>query len=318
MKRAPGIPGVPGGEAALADLRARLRAALGPVGIWSFALQAHGATSARATVAALEGIGYRSAWFPETIASKEAFAHAAVLLGAGGSTVVGTGIANIYARDAMAMINGGRTLAEAHPGRFILGIGVSHAPSVAKRGAVYDRPIERMNAYLDAMVTTDWTTPEPPEVPVILAALGPRMLELAAGRTVGAHPYFVPVEHTAAARRELGPEPLLVVEVTGVLDTDRARGLETARAFAERYLALENYANNLRRLGWADEAIASGGEALLDAVVVQGDAPAIADRVRAHLDAGADHVCLQLRGGDPDDLQLDAFRAVYAALHPGH
>jgi len=300
----------------VSDRRGALRDALGRVGVWSFALQAHDAATERSAVAAYEALGYRSTWFPESVGSKEAFAHAALLLGASSRTIVATGIASIYARDPMAMANGARTLAEAYPGRFILGIGVSHAPSVARRGSVYERPIERMTAYLDAMDAASYAAPAPVEpVPMLLAALGPRMLELAAARTDGAHSYFVPVEHTAMARARLGPGPLLVVEQTAVLDSDRARARETARAFAARYLGLDNYASNLRRLGWGDEDIGGGGsDRLLDAVIVQGDAAAIAARVREHLDAGADHVCIQLRAPDPADLCLQGYAELRAAL----
>jgi probable F420-dependent oxidoreductase len=209
----------------------------------------------------------------------------------------------------MAMANGARALSEAYPGRFVLGIGVSHAPSVAARGGAYGRPIERMSAYLDAMDAAAYSGPAPVEgVAVVLAALGPRMLELAAERTDGAHTYFVPVEHTVIARGRLGEDALLVVEQTAVLDADRDRGRAIARDFATRYLALPNYANNLRRLGWTDDDVAGGGsDRLLDAVIVRGDAEAVAARVREHLDAGADHVCVQLRAADPRDPCLTGF-----------
>jgi probable F420-dependent oxidoreductase len=300
----------------MTDRHAALRAALGRVGVWSFALQTHGAVAERAAIAEYEALGYRSTWFPESLGSKESFAHAAILLAASSRMIVGTGIANTYARDAMAMANGARTLAEAYPGRFILGIGTSHAASVASRGSVYERPIAWMTAYLDAMEAAAYTAPAPAEpVPVILAALGPRMLELAATRTDGAHPYFVPVQHTAMARERIGPEPLLIVEQAAVLDLDLARARGTARAFAARYLAHENYANNLRRLGWSEEDVAgSGSDRLLDAVVVQGDVGAIVGRVREHLDAGADLVCVQLRAPDPGDLSLAGYGELRAAL----
>ncbi len=300
----------------MVDRRDALRTALGRVGVWSFALQTHKAAAERSALAAYEALGYRSTWFPESIGSKEAFAHAATLLAASPRMVLGSGIANIYARDAMAMANGARTLAEAFPGRFVLGIGVSHAPAVATRGGVYERPIERMTAYLDAMAAAPFSGPLAAEpAPVILAALGPRMLELAAALTDGAHSYFVPVEHTAAARARLGARALLVVEQTAVLDADAGRAREVARAFAARYLAMSNYANNLRRLGWADDDLAGGGsDRLLDALIVQGDAAAIAARVREHLAAGADQVCVQLRATDPTDLCLAGYADLRAAL----
>jgi probable F420-dependent oxidoreductase len=216
----------------------------------------------------------------------------------------------------MAMANGARTLAEAFPGRFILGVGVSHAPSVAARGGTYQRPIEHMSEYLDAMEAATWSGPEPAQRPgVVLAALGPHMLDLAGARADGAHTYFVPVEHTAMARARLGAGPLLVVEQTAVLDTDPARSRATARAFAVRYLGAENYVNNLRRLGWGEDDLGGGGsDRLIDAVVVRGDARAIADRVREHLAAGADHVCVQLRRPDPADLAPAGHAELAAAL----
>ncbi len=298
------------------EQRAALRAALGPVGVWSFALQGNRAADARDAARAYDELGYTALWFPESIGSREALTHAALLLEGTRRLVVATGIASIHARDPMAMANGARTLSELHPGRFVLGLGVSHAPAVAARGGTYGRPVEQMAAYLDAMESATWAgPPEATLPPILLAALGPRMLELAAARTAGAHPYFVPVEHTALARRLLGPGPLLVVEQTAVLDTDRRRALDTARAFAARHLASVNYANNLRRLGWGDDDIADGGsERLLSALVVQGDAESIAGRVREHLDAGADHVCVQLRNPDPADLAIGAYAALRDAL----
>jgi probable F420-dependent oxidoreductase len=289
----------------MSEQRAALRAALGPVGVWSFALQTHPAAEARSAMIDYESQGYRATWYPESLGSKEAFAHAAILLGASPRMILASGIANIHARDPMAMANGARTLAEAYPGRFVLGIGVSHAPSVATRGGSYGHPIESMTAYLDAMEAAAYAGPPPPQpAPLVLAALGPRMLELAAVRTDGAHSYFVPVDHTAFARARLGTGAFLAVEQTAVLDSDR-------------YLRLPNYTNNLRRLGWGDDDLADGGsDRLLDAVVVQGDPEAIASRVRAHLDAGADHVCVQLRSADPGDLCLDGYAALRAELAP--
>jgi probable F420-dependent oxidoreductase len=242
-------------------------------------------------------------------------AHAALLLGASERLMVGTGIANIYARDAHAMAQGGRTLEEAFPGRFALGIGVSHAPSVAARGGTYGNPIEQMRAYLDAMDAAPWAGPPAERPPLLLAALGPRMLDLAAEQADGAHPYFVPVEHTRFARERLGAGPVLVTEVTAVIDDDPARARETARAFAARYLALANYANNLRRLGFGDADLADGGsDRLVDAVIARGDAGTVATRVREHLDAGADHVVVQLRAPSPADLCLAGFTDLREAL----
>jgi probable F420-dependent oxidoreductase len=289
---------------------------LGPLNVWSFALQRLSAADESAAAARLEDLGYPAIWIPESLGSKEALVHAALLLGATERVVYGTGIANIHARDPMAMANGAKTLGEQYPSRFVLGIGVSHAPSVESRGGSYRNPLEQMTAYLDAMDAAVYAAPAPePAVPLVLAALGPRMLELAAARADGAHPYFVPVEHTPFARRHLGPEPALIVEQTAVLTTDRRRGVEIARAFARNYLALPNYANNLRRLGWSDDDVANdGSDRLIDAVIAIGDVDAIVGRVRAHLEAGADTVCLQLREEKSADPALGAYGEIRAAF----
>jgi probable F420-dependent oxidoreductase len=294
----------------------RLAAALGPVGVWSWALQRLSAPDAGAAVRELEALGYPVAWIPETLGNKQIFSHAAILLAGTTRMVVASGIANIHARDPMAMANGARALGEAYPGRFVLGVGVSHAPSVTVRGGTYGRPVETMRAYLDAMAAAQYGAPEPdPAVPLVLAALGPRMLELAAERADGAHSYFVPVEHTPFARRHLGPEPFLVVEQTAVLTTDPVEGRRIGRAFAKSYLALPNYMNNLRRLGWGDaDLIGDGSDRLIDAVIAWGDVEAIVRRVRAHLDGGADQVCIQVRTNRSSDPALGAFRDLAAAL----
>ncbi len=289
---------------------------LGRVGVWSFALQRLSAADAGAAMQEFERLGYPSVWMPESLGSKDVMAHAAILLGASSRAIVAPGIASIHARDPMAMANGAKALADAWPGRFVLGIGVSHAPSVKVRGGEYGKPVEGMAAYLDAMDAAQYAGPDPSEpVPLVLAALGPRMLELAAARADGAHPYFVPVEHTPMARERLGPEPCLAVEQTAVLTTDASEGRRIGRAFARHYLALPNYANNLRRLGWSDEDIANDGiDRLIDAVVAWGDVDAIVSRVEAHLDGGADHVCIQLRVDSSADPALAGYAELSSAL----
>ena len=263
-----------------------------------------------------ERLGYPVVWMPESVGSKEVFAHAALLLAGSERAIVAPGIASIYARDPMAMAGGAKALAEAYPGRFVLGIGVSHAPSVQSRGHEYGKPVETMAAYIDAMEAASYAGPDLTEpVPLVLAALGPRMLELAAARADGAHPYFVPVEHTPVARERLGSEACLAVEQTAVLSTDADAARRIGRAFARHYLALPNYANNLRRLGWSDEDIANdGSDRLLDAVVAWGDVDAIVARVKAHLDGGADHVCVQLRAESSADPALAGYRELASAL----
>ena len=289
---------------------------LGRVGVWSFALQRLSAADEGAAMRSFEQQGYRTVWMPESLGSKEVFTHASIMLAGSERAIVAPGIASIYARDPMAMANGARAIGEAFPGRFVLGIGVSHAPSVAMRGGSYGKPIEAMAAYLDGMAAASYAGPEAAEpVPLVLAALGPRMLELAAERADGAHPYFVPVEHTPIARESLGSEPCLAVEQTAVLSTDVDAARRIGRAFAKHYLALPNYANNLRRLGWSDADIANeGSDRLIDAVIAHGDVDAIVSRVKAHLDGGADHVCVQLRAESSADPALAGYAELASAL----
>ena len=267
---------------------------LGPIGIYSFDIERMPATAAREFARAIEACGFPALWIPESLGSKEIFAHASLILGATQQLIVASGIANIWARDPVAMANGARALVDAYPDRFLLGLGVSHAPTVKLRGHDYARPVERMSAYLEAMDAAPYVGPKV-EVPRVLAALGPRMLRLASECSLGAHPYFVPVEHTNIARKELGPGPLLAVEQAVVLADDAAAGREAARRHMKRYLDLENYTNNLRRLGWGDGDLRDGGsDRLVDAVVAWGDPNAVDDRVGAHRSRGADHVCLQV------------------------
>jgi probable F420-dependent oxidoreductase len=289
---------------------------LGRVGAWTFDLERLSAAAARDYAHELEGLGIRALWIPESLGSKEVFAHVGLLLAASQRLIVASGIANMWARDATAMANGNRALAEAYPGRFLLGIGVSHAPVVKMRGARYDKPVESMTSYIDAMEKAPYTGTASTEPPgVVLAALGPRMLRLAAQRTIGAHPYFVPVEHTAVARKELGVGPLLAVEQAAVLATDPVVARATARRHMKRYLALENYANNLRRLGWSDADLnGEGSDALVDAIVAWGDVSAIRARVEKHAAAGADHVCIQMLRVDTNAHPLAEWRAAAPKL----
>ena len=269
---------------------------LGRIGAWSFDVERLSAGDARSYARELESLGVATLWIPESLGSKEVFAHAGILLSATQRLVIATGIANIWARDPTAMANGQRALTEAFPDRFLLGVGVSHAPTIPLRGGgmVYARPVEHMREYLDAMDKAPYTG-KPVQTARVIAALGPKMLQLSAERALGAHPYFVPVEHTTLARKEIGDGPLLAVEQAAVLATDPATARAAARRHMKRYLELPNYANNLRRLGWGDADIGNGGsDALVDAVVAWGDARAIRARVDDHLARGADHVCVQV------------------------
>jgi probable F420-dependent oxidoreductase len=304
-----------------ADLELRqeqdaLRQALGRVGVWTNALGALPAGEEREAAAEIESLGFGALWFGEGLEAREAFSHAAWLLGSTERAVIATGIANVWARDPVAMANGWRMLTDAHPDRFLLGLGVSHAQVVARRGGSYAQPVAAMRAYLAAMDHAGSTAPEPEAYPRrVLAALGPKMLGLAAETTLGAHPYFVPVEHTAFARRRLGSGPVLAVEQTAVISSDPSEARAVARRFAGWYLRAPSYANNLKRMGWTDADVSGqGSDAMIDAVVAWGDVDRIAVRVRQHLEAGADHVCVQVVGADPGDPGLDDLRELAPAL----
>jgi probable F420-dependent oxidoreductase len=267
---------------------------IGRIGIWTFHFERQPAARMREAAAEIEDLGYGALWFPEAI-GREALSQAALLLDATRRIVVATGIANIWARDAMTMAAGQKTLCEAHPGRFLLGIGVSHAPFVAGlRGLDYSKPVATMSAYLDAMASSPYASMQPSEpAPTLLAALGPKMLALAAERTDGAHTYWCTPEHTARARGILGPGKLLCVEQKVVLTDDPSEGRAAALGALALYVDLPNYRNNWVRLGFTDEEIDGRADRFVDAVVAWGDERAVGDRIREHLDAGADHVCIQ-------------------------
>jgi probable F420-dependent oxidoreductase len=292
-----------------------LAARMGRVGLWTRQLDIQPAEQVRAAVAELEGLGWGSLWFWEVF-GREALTSAGLLLAATGRMVIASGIASIWARDPVAMAAAQRTLTEAYPGRFVLGVGVSHGPIVEARGHRYQRPLERMRGYLDAMDAAPWQGPPvAEELPRVLAALGPRMLELAAARSDGALLYNGTPEATAAARSVLGSGPLLAVEQAVVLEEDPAAARRIAREFIAFYMTLPNYTRAWDRAGFGPEERAEGGsDRMVDAVVAWGGPEAVAERVRAHLDAGADHVCLQVLGPDPNGLPMAGWRALAPAL----
>jgi probable F420-dependent oxidoreductase len=289
---------------------------LGRVGIWTSQFDAQPATRAKEAAAELEALGYGAIWLPEAV-GRDPFVHATLLLGATKRVVAATGIASIYARDAMTMNAAWRAVSEAFPDRFLLGLGVSHRPIVEDlRGHAYGPPLQAMRDYLDRMDSALYLAAEPPVPPQrVLAALGPRMLALAAQRTNGAHPYFVPVEHTVIARKALGEHALLCPEQMVVLETDPTTARGIARRTMATYLGLPNYVNTLRRLGYGDDDLANGGsDRLVDAIVVWGDDATIRARVHAHLDAGANHVCVQVLPHDLRTLALEEWRRLAPAL----
>lgn len=272
---------------------------LGRIGIWTFQLDMVPASQSTELVSELDELGYGAVWYPEAV-GREAFTNAALLLRGGTDIVVASGIASIWARDPMAAAGAHRTLTEAYPDRFLLGLGVSHQPMVAGvRGHDYSRPYSAMVDYLERMDQAMFIASQPETEPRrVLAALGPKMLELSRTQAAGAFPYFVPPEHTAVAREALGQGPLLAVEQAVVLDTDPTSAREKARTHTGIYTGLPNYTNNLRKFGFGDDDFPDGGsDRLVDAIVAWGDLDTIKARVQAHLDAGADHVCIQVIDG---------------------
>lgn len=265
----------------------------------------------------VEALGYSAVWLPEAV-GRDPFVLAARLLDRTEQLVVATGVANIYARDPMAMKAAQYTLAEQSGGRFLLGLGVSHRLLVEEwRGHDYGPPLATMRDYLDRLDQCEYGGLAPAEEPPrVLAALGPKMLELARDRAQGAHPYMVTPAHTRRAREILGPGPLLCTEQKLLLeaDPDKARAIARQAAAVAMGLELPNYRRSLLRQGF-DEADFEGGpsDRVIDAVVASGDAAALSQRVQAHYEAGATHVCLHVL--HPEDRRKPDWR-VLEALAP--
>jgi probable F420-dependent oxidoreductase len=267
---------------------------LGKLGVWA-SLDGMTAADALAFAQRLEKRGYTALWMPES-RGRNVLVNAAFLLAGTSNLIVASGIANIYARDAMAMANAQRGLNEQSGNRFLLGLGVSHRPLVSDlRGHSYRPPVPTMRGYLEAMRAAPYLAPPPSEPPTtVLAALGPKMLALAAEMSDGAHPYCVTPEHTAQARQILGAGKLLCPELMVLLATDPAQARAAARTALAPYVGLENYANNWRRLDFTDADLAGGGsDRFVDANVAWGDEAAIRARIQLFWDAGADHVSIQ-------------------------
>lgn len=288
---------------------------IGTFGVWTSLLDLYPTTQVRDIVVELDEMGWGCLWRPEST-GRDPLVTAALWLDACPRMAVATGIAQTYARHPLTTMAASRTLDEAFPGRFLLGLGVSHAPNVeGVRGLDYSTPLSDMEAHLDAMDRAPFTGLAPEgRPPRILAALGPKMLALSAAKADGAHPYFTTPEHTALAREILGPDKFLAPEHMVLLETDPQRAREVARANMARYLQLPNYTNNLRRLGFTDDDITSVSDRLVDAIVLWGDLDSIVTRVREHLDAGADHVCVQALVDDPSAPPLDDWRHLAEAL----
>ena len=271
-----------------------MRVDIGRFGVWSFTdlLDAKAATD---FVRRIEALGYGALWIPEAVGF-DPFVRASFLLDRSERLVLATGIANVYARDPMAMKGAQYALAVQSEGRFVLGVGVSHAPFVeGVRGHTYGKPVSTMRRYLEALAAAPYAGPEPAEAPpVVVGALRERMLRLAAEQTRGAHPYLTTVEHTRRAREILGPEAWLCPEVKVLRERDAKRARQRGREACAVNLSLPNYQYNLRWLGYDDSDLVDGGsDRLIDDLVAWGEDTTLRERVDAHLAAGASHVCLQ-------------------------
>ena len=278
------------------------------LGVWS-ATDSLSAADAASFAKRVEAWGYGALWIPEAI-GREVFSASAWLLANTSSLVVASGIANIYARDSLSSAAAQKGLNEQSGDRFVLGLGVSHIPFVQDvRRHEYGKPVATMAAYLRGMAAAPYKSVPPAAPPkTILAALGPKMLELSAAQADGAHPYNVTPEHTRQAREILGTGKLLCVELGAILETNPATARALARQFLTLYMGLPNYVNNWKRLGFSDTDFAGGGsDRLIDAVIAWGDESAIRARIEEHWQAGADHVCVQAIGaaGSTDERLLD-------------
>jgi probable F420-dependent oxidoreductase len=278
---------------------------LAGIGIWSGGLRYGDPAAARDAAAELESLGYAALWLPDI--GGDVFGAVANVLGATKDITIATGILNLWMHEPTETGDQYAKLTAEHGRRFLVGIGVSHAPLIdmAEAGR-YRQPLARTRQYLDALDAA----PNPmPAADRVLAALGPKMLDLARTRAGGAHPYLVTPEHTSVARAALGTDSLLAPEQAVALETDPARARALGRAHLAGYLALPNYANNWKRLGFTDADIADGGsDRLVDALVAWGDEATVMTRVQEHRDAGADHVCIQVLTDNPMALPLDEWR----------
>jgi probable F420-dependent oxidoreductase len=274
---------------------------LGRIGIWT-SYRPFGRERAAEAAKLAEQLGYGTWW----VGASPRVPDLRPVLEATTTLVAATGILNVWANDADETAAAAAAVRAEFPGRLMLGIGIGHREATSD----YRKPLATMRAFLDGLDAAK--TPVPVEGRC-LAALGPKMLELARERAAGTHTYFVPVEHTRAARERVGPGKLIAAELACVVDTDPVRAKATAREYATRYLDLRNYVQNLLQLGFTDDDVAGGGsDRLVDALVPQGSAEEIAEVVRAHLDAGADHVCLQPLG--EDGIPRGAWTALAQAL----
>src|SRR5260370_25712330 len=283
----------------LACWRSLIDMDLGTIGVWSGALRNGERGAVLDAAAELEDLGYGTIWFPG--GGHEGLAdHIMAILGRTKRVVVATGIVSIWTHPTAEVAAEHHAITQAHPGRFLLGLGISHRPAVERSGLKYERPLAKLTEYLDQLDAAPTTVPADER---ILASLGPKSLQLARDRSIGTHPYFVPVEHTRVARQAVGPGKIVAPEQMVVLETDPVRARAIARPVMDRYLHAPNYTNNLLRLGDTEQDFANGGsDKLVDALISWGDPPKIMRQVPEHHAAGAEHVCLQVLTETPGDL----------------
>ncbi|GGV66367.1 LLM class F420-dependent oxidoreductase [Streptomyces longisporoflavus] len=287
-----------------------------PVGVW-WTSDRWPIADVIARAREIEQLGYGSLFYGEA-GGKETLTQAAALLGNTERLVVGTGIANIHARSAPASEAGARTLGALHPGRFVLGLGVSHAPLVEHSYAgSYEKPLSTMREYLRVMdAVPDEVEPGGQRPARLLAALGPKMIELSATAADGAHPYLVTPEQTARTRDRVGADKWVVSEQAVALTTDREDGLRRAHQHLHMYSQLPNYRSSWLRQGFDESDVVVGGsDKLADGMVAIGDTQELVARVQQHLDAGADHVVVQVLGEDPSSDPLPTLRELAPALN---
>ena len=281
--------------------------AFGRLGVWYSTDKLNGGQLAD-LVRAVEGNGYSAFWYPES-RGYESMSLAAYLLSKSDRLTIGSSIANIYARDSFTARRATISLNDWYGGRFILGVGVSHIPMVeGVRGHRYDKPIPAMRAYLEGLARDGGN-----DLPVVVAALGPKMLALSAEMSRGAAPYNVTPEHTARAAAILGPNRILAVEQKVTIETDPIKARELGRKELARYMVLPNYRNNWLRIGFSEGDLANGGsDRFIDAMCLWGDAETVKKGLRAHFAAGATHVCLQPVHADGDFAARDRMLAALA------
>ncbi len=262
-------------------------------GVWFFT-ETMDSDHAIAFAQKVESLNYSALWLPETT-GRDPFSHISMLLANTERLVFATGIVNIHHRHPGVTKQAATTLAEMCDSRFLLGLGVSHAPLVeGLRQLDYSKPLSAMRNYLTAMKNSPYTSVPPSEdPPYVLAALGPRMMELAAEMTDGAHPYWTTPEHTAQARELLGKEKMLCVEQKIAFTTDKEVAYQTVRTELARYIHLPNYRNNWKRLGFSDEEIDATSDRFIDELVAWGTLDQINERLNEHEEAGASHICIQ-------------------------